>query len=248
MTSRSSRPGGSAVRGFRLLACCIVALAACGGSSSGRGSPDGGQDAVAGARAGSSGTAGVAGAAGAAGSPAAAGGVGGAAGAAGVGGGDIAGNGGAMGGARWVALPAMSVPRTLHTATMLADGRVLVVGGQYVVFDGKAQYQAVVKTTASAEIYDPATETFSPTGSLAAPRYNHTATLLPNGQVLIAGGYNDTALGQSGGAVRSSQRDVSNHRCPDHAPQDPHSDAARHRQGPHRGWPEQRRRGELRAV
>ena len=99
-----------------------------------------------------------------------------------------------MGGARWVALPAMSMPRTLHTATVLADGRVLVVGGQYVVFDGKAQYQAVVKTTASAEIYDPATETFSPTGSLAAPRYNHTATLLPNGQVLIAGGYNDTAL------------------------------------------------------
>src|SRR5947208_2310998 len=83
-----------------------------------------------------------------------------------------AGNGGAMGGARWVALPAMSMPRTLHTATVLADGRVLVVGGQYVVFDGKAEYQAVVKTTASAEIYDPATETFSPTGSLAAPRYN----------------------------------------------------------------------------
>ena len=72
----------------------------------------------------------------------------------------------------------MTIARRLHTATLLADGRVLVVGGYG---EGDA--------LASAEIFDPATGTFSATGSLRTARGFHTATLLPTGAVLVIGGY-----------------------------------------------------------
>ena len=74
----------------------------------------------------------------------------------------------------------MAVGRTLHTATLLPDGRVLVAGGWNPVADA---------SIASAEIYNPATGTFTPTGSMNAARSQHTATLLQSGKVLIAAGW-----------------------------------------------------------
>lgn len=70
----------------------------------------------------------------------------------------------------------MAVARTSHTATLLADGRVLIVGG---VNSG---------VVSSAEIYDPGSGAFTATGSLAFARFNHAAVLLADGKVLVAGG------------------------------------------------------------
>jgi hypothetical protein len=76
----------------------------------------------------------------------------------------------------------MAVPRTLHTATLLPNGKVLIAGGR---MHDHQDYRGTVTDTA--ELYDPSTGTFSLTGRMAAPRVWHTATLLPNGKVLIVG-------------------------------------------------------------
>src|SRR6202050_3489122 len=73
--------------------------------------------------------------------------------------------------------------RQYHTATLLADGTVLVVGGSiyedFYCLDG----------TRSAELYDSGGGTSSSTADISTERYAHTATLLPNGKVLVTGGF-----------------------------------------------------------
>lgn len=69
-----------------------------------------------------------------------------------------------------------------HTATLLPNGKVLVAGG----FNGNIGSSS--GTSNGAELYDPVTESWSETGHLAQLRHSHTATLLPDGRVLVAGG------------------------------------------------------------
>jgi hypothetical protein len=85
---------------------------------------------------------------------------------------------------------AMTAPRTLQTATLLDDGRVLVAGG----FDG-------TNALRDAELYDPGSATFVPTGSLTDARYLHTSTLLDNDTVLLVGGLS----APDGAAVATAQ-------------------------------------------
>jgi len=78
----------------------------------------------------------------------------------------------------WQSVAAPNAPRVDHTATLLPDGRVLVVGGN----------GAGLTASNAAEVYDPAANQWQITGAMSALRAHHTATLLPDGRVLVAGG------------------------------------------------------------
>jgi hypothetical protein len=82
----------------------------------------------------------------------------------------------------WTSSGSLGTGRILHTATLLPGGKVLVSGGY--MRDGGPP-----ASLSSAELYDPATRNWSYTGTLKGARDSHTATLLTNGQVLVAGGF-----------------------------------------------------------
>jgi Galactose oxidase, central domain len=77
----------------------------------------------------------------------------------------------------------MTTARANHIAVLLPNGKVLIAGGEINGFPTQA--------LTSAELYDPSTRTFTPTGNMNAPRDRPAAVLLPNGKVLVAGGAQD---------------------------------------------------------
>lgn len=87
----------------------------------------------------------------------------------------------------------MNTGRWLHTATRMADGRVLLVGGR----DSNCGLDCEWHSLPSAEIYDPATGTFVNTGSLNVSRFAHSAALLPDGRVIVFGGTSTEDLGNT---------------------------------------------------
>jgi len=80
----------------------------------------------------------------------------------------------------WTPTGSLATARDYHTATLLLNGKVLVAGG--------APDAAGYSSFSSAEVYDPVTGTWTTIGPMGSARQAHTATLLPNGRVLVAGG------------------------------------------------------------
>jgi len=83
----------------------------------------------------------------------------------------------------WSQTGVMTAPRIWHTATVLANGKILVAAGEL--------YTQIPLITAlsSTEIYDSATNTWSAAGNMNFARYHHTATTWSNGRVFVLGGY-----------------------------------------------------------
>jgi len=91
----------------------------------------------------------------------------------------------------WTATGSLNTARFDHTQTLLPNGKVLVAGGDSTVITSSSETYASLN---SAELYDPSAGTWAATGSLVAARALHTATLLPDGNVLACGGTNDPTV------------------------------------------------------
>ncbi|CAF4020157.1 unnamed protein product [Adineta steineri] len=78
----------------------------------------------------------------------------------------------------WIKVANMNVARESHTASILSNGKILVIGG----FNGSSAHN-------SAELYDPSTNTWTMMANMSVGRGDHTATTLLNGKVLVVGGW-----------------------------------------------------------
>jgi len=83
----------------------------------------------------------------------------------------------------WSSAGVMITPRAMHGAALLQNGTVIVVGGT----DGTI-FEDYPEALSSAELYDPATNSWAPTGGMSVARYNPVVLLLQNGVVLAGGG------------------------------------------------------------
>ena len=90
----------------------------------------------------------------------------------------------------------LTTARAYHTATQLADGKLLVAGGE---IDSTRMPDGAQSFLSSAELFDPATGQFTATASMNNARSGHTATLLQSGEVLVTGGWNQ------GGSLSSAE-------------------------------------------
>ena len=115
----------------------------------------------------------------------------------------------------FMATGSMAVSRAGHTATLLPDGRVLVAGGVLVaVCAGCTSWPVPYGPgVASAELYDPVSGTFTSTGSMSEGRSGHTATLLVDGTVLVAGTGNAAELFNPGTGTFSVVGELLTPRC-----------------------------------
>jgi hypothetical protein len=87
--------------------------------------------------------------------------------------------------------------RAHHTATLLPNGKVLVLGGTQITPPDGGGAPAADVSVDSAEVYDPASGVFQNAGKLLVARDSHSATLLANGMVLVAGGYSHSFDGDA---------------------------------------------------
>ncbi len=97
---------------------------------------------------------------------------------------------------RWTPAGSMANARNAYTMTLLPNGQVLVEGGM--------QNEASGKELSSAELFDPATGTWTQSSPMTNGRKHHTATLLPNGKVLIAG----AQVGMGPSSIASSSAEL----------------------------------------
>ena len=96
---------------------------------------------------------------------------------------------------KWTFTGDLNTARRFHTATLLPNGKVLAAGG-FNNTNNSCNAGACLKLN-TAELFDPSTGTWTNTGNLSTAREEHTATLLPNGKVLVAGGISNSAILQS---------------------------------------------------